>query len=365
MKITNVRLGRISVPLRTPFKTALRSVNSVEDVIVEIHTDCGAVGYGEAPPTGAITGDTTGAIIGAIQDHIAKTIVGRDVDEFEPLLQSVQKCIVGNSSAKAAVDMALWDLYGQLYRIPVYKLLGGGRKQIVTDITISVNDPDTMVSDARKAVARGYDCLKMKVGVNPELDVARLAAVRNAVGKDIVIRIDANQAWTPKQAVKLLNRMQEQGLDIELVEQPVAAHDFAGLKYVTERSYVPVLADEAVFSPENAMTILQMGAADLINIKLMKCGGIYNALKIASAAQVFGVECMIGCMLEAKISVNAAVHLACAKNIITRVDLDGPVLCSEDPILGGAVFDEKTITVSDEPGLGIRGIDPACLTYLD
>ena len=365
MKITKVRLGRISVPLRTPFKTALRSVNSVEDVIVEIHTDCGAVGYGEAPPTGAITGDTTGAIIGAIQDHIAKTIVGRDVDEFEPLLQSVQKCIVGNSSAKAAVDMALWDLYGQLYRIPVYKLLGGGRKQIVTDITISVNDPDTMASDARKAVARGYDCLKMKVGVNPELDVARLAAVRNAVGKDIVIRIDANQAWTPKQAVKLLNRMQEQGLDIELVEQPVAAHDFAGLKYVTERSYVPVLADEAVFSPENAMTILQMGAADLINIKLMKCGGIYNALKIASAAQVFGVECMIGCMLEAKISVNAAVHLACAKNIITRVDLDGPVLCSEDPILGGAVFDEKTITVSDEPGLGIRGIDPACLTYLD
>ena len=365
MKITNVRLGRISVPLRTPFKTALRSVNSVEDVIVEIHTDCGAVGYGEAPPTGAITGDTTGAIIGAIQDHIAKTIVGRDVDEFEPLLQSVQKCIVGNSSAKAAVDMALWDLYGQLYRIPVYKLLGGGRKQIVTDITISVNDPDTMASDARKAVARGYNCLKMKVGVNPELDVARLAAVRNAVGKDIVIRIDANQAWTPKQAVKLLNRMQEQGLDIELVEQPVAAHDFAGLKYVTERSYVPVLADEAVFSPENAMTILQMGAADLINIKLMKCGGIYNALKIASAAQVFGVECMIGCMLEAKISVNAAVHLACAKNIITRVDLDGPVLCSEDPVLGGAVFDEKTITVSDEPGLGIRGIDPACLTYLD
>ncbi|MDD5864523.1 MAG: dipeptide epimerase [Firmicutes bacterium] len=364
MKITNVRLGRISVPLRTPFKTALRSVSSAEDVIVEIHTDCGAVGYGEAPPTGAITGDTTGAILGAIQDHIAKTILGRDVDEFEPLLQSVQKCIVGNSSAKAAVDMALWDLYGQLYKLPVYKLLGGGRKQIVTDITISVNDPDTMAADARKAVARGYDCLKMKVGVNPELDVARLAAVRDAVGKDIVIRIDANQAWTPKQAVKLLNRMQEQGLDIELVEQPVAAHDFAGLKYVTERSYVPVLADEAVFSPENAMTILQMGAADLINIKLMKCGGIYNALKIASAAQVFGVECMIGCMLEAKISVNAAVHLACAKNIITRVDLDGPVLCSEDPILGGAVFDEKHITVSDAPGLGIRGIDPAYLTYL-
>lgn len=365
MKITKVRLGLISVPLRTPFKTALRSVSSVEDVIVELHTDCGAVGYGEAPPTGAITGDTTGAIIGAIQDHIAKTILGRDVDEFEPLLQSVQKCIVGNTSAKAAVDMALWDLYGQLYNIPVYKLLGGGRRNITTDITISVNGPETMAKDALSAVARGYNCLKMKVGISPELDVARLRAVRQAVGRDVVIRIDANQAWQPKQAVKLLNQMQDQGLDIELVEQPVRAHDFEGLKYVTERSYVPVLADEAVFSPEDAMTIMKMGAADLINIKLMKCGGLYNALKIASAAQVFGVECMIGCMLEAKISVNAAVHLGCARNIITKVDLDGPVLCSEDPILGGAVFNEREITVSDAPGLGILGIEAGKLRYLD
>ena len=365
MKITKVRLGLISVPLRTPFKTALRSVSSVEDVIVELHTDCGAVGYGEAPPTGAITGDTTGAIIGAIQDHIAKTILGRDVDEFEPLLQSVQKCIVGNTSAKAAVDMALWDLYGQLYNIPVYKLLGGGRRNITTDITISVNDPETMAKDALSAVARGYNCLKMKVGISPELDVARLRAVRQAVGRDVVIRIDANQAWQPKQAVKLLNQMQDQGLDIELVEQPVRAHDFEGLKYVTQRSYVPVLADEAVFSPEDAMTIMKMGAADLINIKLMKCGGLYNALKIASAAQVFGVECMIGCMLEAKISVNAAVHLGCARNIITKVDLDGPVLCSEDPILGGAVFNEREITVSDAPGLGILGIEAGKLRYLD
>jgi len=365
MKITRVRLGRISVPLCTPFKTALRTVNSVEDVIVEIHTDCGAVGYGEAPPTGAITGDTTGAIIGAIQDHISKTIVGMDVDDFEDVLQKVQKSIVGNTSAKAAVDMALWDLYGQLYKLPVYKLMGGARKQIATDITISVNDPEIMVRDSLIALERGYDCLKMKVGINPQMDVARLKAVRQAVGNDITIRIDANQAWTPKQAVKILNAMQEQGLQIELVEQPVAAHDLEGLKYVTDRSYVPVLADESVYSPGDAATILRMGAADLLNIKLMKCGGLYNALKICSLAEVYGVECMIGCMLEAKISVNAAVHLACAKKVITKVDLDGPVLCSEDPILGGAVFKEKDITVSDGPGLGIIGIENGRVTYLD
>ena len=363
MKITEVKLGIISVPLRVPFKTALRSVNSVEDVIVEIHTDTGAIGYGEAPPTGAITGDTTGAIIGALKDHIIKTIVGRDVEDFENLMQAVQKCIVKNNSAKAAVDMALWDLYGQLHKIPVYKMLGASRNKIITDITISVNDPDEMARDAINAIERGYDCLKVKVGISPELDVARLKAIRDAVGTAPLLRIDANQAWTPKQAVRILNQMQESGLDIELVEQPVKAHDFDGLKYVTERSYVPVLADESVFSPEDAMKIMQMGAADLVNIKLMKCGGIYNALKIASAAEVYGVECMIGCMLEAKVSVNAAVHLACAKQIITKIDLDGPVLCSEDPVLGGAVFNEREITVSDEPGLGIKGIEG--INYLD
>ena len=139
MKITAVKLGIISVPLRVPFKTALRSVNSVEDVIVEIHTDTGAIGYGEAPPTGAITGDTTGAIIGALKDHIIKTIVGREVDDFENLMQAVQKCIVKNNSAKAAVDMALYDLYTQEKGISLCKYLGGYRDKVETDITISIN----------------------------------------------------------------------------------------------------------------------------------------------------------------------------------------------------------------------------------
>ncbi len=363
MKITKIRLGTISVPLHVPFKTALRSVNNVEDIIVEIHTDTGAIGYGEAAPTGAITGDTTGAIIGAFKDHIIKTLIGREIDDFENLMQTLNKCIVKNNSAKAAADMALWDLYGQLYKIPVYKLLGGSRNKLITDITISVNSPEEMAKDAINAIKRGYDTLKVKVGIDPILDVDRLAAIRQAIGKNYRIRIDANQAWTPKQAVKILNQMQEKSLDIELVEQPVKAHDFQGLHYVTQNSDIPVLADESIFSPEDALTILQMRAADLINIKLMKCGGIYNALKIINLAEIVGVECMIGCMLEAKISVNAAVHLACAKQIITKIDLDGPVLCSEDPIIGGAIFNEKEIKISNDFGLGIKGIQK--INYLE
>ena len=365
MKITEVRLGRLHAPLRVPFKTALRSVDRVEDILVELHTDTGAVGYGEAPPTGPITGDTAGGIIGAVRELIAPALIGQEVDAFEAVAARVQKAGVHNTSAKAAVDMALWDLYGQLHGIPVHKLLGGARRQLVTDITISVNPPEQMAADARDAVARGYDCLKVKVGADPALDTARLAAVRAAVGDGVCIRIDANQAWSPRQAVRILNEMQDKGLALELVEQPVPAGDLEGLAYVTRHSWVPVMADESVFSPADALRIMQHRAADFINIKLMKCGGLTNALRIAAAAEVYGVECMIGCMLEAKVAVNAAVELACARSIITRVDLDGPVLCSVDPVVGGAQFDEKVITVSDAPGMGIRGVQPGYLTYLD
>ena len=360
-----MRLGRISVPLRTPFKTALRTVNSVEDVVLALETDTGAVGYGEAPPTGVITGDTTGAILGAFRDHIAGTLIGRDVDDLEQLLMDLNGCVLHNTSAKAAADMALYDLYGQLYGLPVYKLLGGSRRQIETDVTISVNEPEEMARDARDAVARGYRVLKCKVGKEPEKDLARLAAIRAAVGAAPLLRIDANQGWNARQAVRILDQMQSKGLDIELCEQPVPAWDLDGLQYVTEHAPVPVMADESVFSDRDALQILQRHAADYLNIKLMKCGGLYNALHIASAAETYGVPCMIGCMLEAKISVNAAVELACARQIIQKVDLDGPVLCREDPIQGGAVFAEKDITVSDAPGMGIRGIDPGHVVWLD
>jgi len=357
MKITDVKIGRISVPLRTPFKTALRTVNSVDDVIVQIHTDTGNIGFGEAPPTGVITGDTTGAIIGAIEDHIKKTIVGMKIENFEELMLKLQSSVLKNTSAKAAVDIALYDLYGQLYGAPLYKLLGGYRTQIETDITISVNDPEEMAKDSLYAIKRGYSTLKIKVGKNSTQDMERMKAIRRAVGYDVNLRIDANQGWKPKDAVNVLRKMEDAGLQIEFVEQPVSAHDIEGLKFVTDNVHIPVLADESVFSPMDALNIMQRRAADFINIKLMKTGGIYNALKICSIAEIYGVECMIGCMLEAKVSVTAAVHLACAKSIITKIDLDGPVLCSEDPVNGGAIFKEAKITLTDAPGLGIKSIN--------
>ncbi|MDM8534462.1 dipeptide epimerase [Clostridiaceae bacterium HSG29] len=357
MKIVDIKIGFISVPLKKPFKTALRTVDAVNDVIVKIITDTGHVGYGEAPPTGVITGDTTGAIVGAIEDHIKKSIIGMDISNLEGIMDKIEKSIVKNTSAKAAVDIAVYDLFGQLYNTPVYKLLGGSKTEITTDITISVNDPEQMANDSIEAVNLGYKTLKIKVGKDAEMDIKRMQAIRNAIGFDIKLRIDANQGWLPKEAVRVLNEMADAGLDIEFVEQPVLAHDFEGMKYVTDNVSIPVLADESVSSPMDAMKVIQMGAADLINIKLMKAGGLHNALKIAAIAEVYGVECMLGCMLEAKVSVTAAVHLAASRDIITKIDLDGPVLCSEDPVNGGAIFEEFKISLTDEPGFGIKGIE--------
>lgn len=357
MKITDIKLGHISVPLKKPFKTALRTVNSVEDIIVKIETDSGNVGYGEAPPTAVITGDTTGSIVGAIEEYIRPQLLGKDIENFEELMLILDKSLVKNTSAKAAVDIALYDLYGQMLKAPLYKIWGGYRKEIITDITISVNDPEQMAKDSLEAIALGYDTLKIKVGKDPSIDIERMKAIRNAVGYDVRLRIDANQGWKPKEAVRILRSMEDAGMNLELVEQPVIAHDIEGLKFVTDNVGIPVMADESVFSPKDALKIMQLRAADYINIKLMKTGGLHNALKICSAAEIYGMECMLGCMLEAKVSVTAAVHLAAAKSIITKIDLDGPVLCSEDPIIGGAVFNNYSITLPDKPGLGIEGIN--------
>lgn len=356
LKITDIEIGHISVPLKTPFKTAIRTVTSVEDIVVMVKTDTNNVGYGEAPPTGVITGDTKGAIISAIEDHIKKAIIGMDIENFEEIMITLNKCIIKNTSAKAAIDMALYDLYGKLYNAPLYKLLGGYRNELLTDITISVNDPVEMAKDSLSAIILGYKTLKIKVGTDSITDIKRLKAIRKIVGEGVNIRIDANQGWKPKEAVLTLRKMEDAGIDIELVEQPVHAHDIEGLKFVTDNTSIPVMADESIFSPMDALKIMQTRAADLINIKLMKTGGIYNALKICSIAEVYGVECMMGCMLEAKISVTAAAHLAAAKSIITKIDLDGPILCNTDPIIGGSIFEESFIKFSNAPGLGISGI---------
>lgn len=363
MKIKAIQVGSISLPLVRPFKTALRTVEAVNDVVVRVVADDGSVGYGEAPPTAVITGDTTGSILCAIRDFIRPALVGMDLDDLDAVMEKLDGCMVHNTTPKAAVDMALYDLWAKGQGKPLYQLLGGARTSFRTDLTISVNPVPQMVADSLDAVAQGFDILKIKVGKEGLADVDRIAAIRQAVGPAVKLRVDANQGWTAGQSVSIIRAMEDKGLDIELVEQPVPAHDLAGLKYVTSQVDTPILADEAVFSHYDAATLIQIKAADLINIKLMKTGGIWNALKICRMAERYGMECMIGCMLESRLSVAAAAHLAAGQKIITRADLDGPSLCSVDPYTGGPCFDGPLISMSGDPGVGVDSVP--CTQWTD
>ncbi len=356
MLIQDIQIGRIALPLRHPFKTALRTVEAVEDVVVRVVADDGRIGYGEAPPTAVITGDTLGSIECAIRDFIRPALIGMEVENLDGVMRKLHGCIVKNTSAKAAVDMAVYDLYGKRFGAPLYQLLGGARRSFETDLTISVNPIEEMVRDSLEAVDRGYHTLKIKVGKEGLRDIERIAAIREAVGPDIRIRVDANQGWTAKQSIAIITAMEDKGLGIELVEQPVPTHDLDGLTAVTRAVQTPILADEAVFSPADAIEIIRRGAADLINIKLMKTGGIWQALKICDVAEIYGIECMIGCMLESRLSVAAAAHLAAGRGIITRADLDGPSLCALDPFTGGPVFEEAQIAMSADAGIGVANI---------
>ncbi|KAF1004858.1 MAG: L-Ala-D/L-Glu epimerase [Luteibacter sp.] len=357
MKITDIRFGMLRIPLKTPFKTALRTVDQVEDVIVMVHTDDGRIGYGGAPATAVITGDTHGSIIEAIRHYIAPKLIGLDIADLNRVTHGIQNALVRNTSAKAAVEIAVHDLWAQLYGAPLYRLLGGGDPVITTDITISVDDIDTMVAKSVSAVERGFASLKIKVGKDIGVDIERVRAIHAAVHSRALLRLDANQGWTAKQAVYALHVLEDAGVHLELVEQPVKARDLEGLRYVTERVHTPIMADESVFGPLEVLELIRMRAADIINIKLMKTGGLSNAIRIADIASLHGIECMMGCMLESSVSVAAAVHLAVAKaDVITKVDLDVPSLCALDPVDGGIDFNEAKITIRDVPGLGIRAI---------
>ncbi|MFE8700641.1 mandelate racemase/muconate lactonizing enzyme family protein [Cytobacillus sp. FJAT-54145] len=357
MKIVNVETFKVAVPLIKPFKTALRTVEVADSIFVKITCDNGIVGWGEAPPTLVITGDSLTSIDSAIQHTIKPFLIGKSLLNFESIFQGLQVILVGNSSPKAAVDMALYDCISQNCGLPLYQFLGGYNDEIETDFTVSVNGPEEMGEDAVSYVEQGFNVLKVKVGKDdPSTDLKRIAEIRRRVGKDIKIRLDANQGWKPKDAIRIIRAMEDQSLDIELVEQPVKANDLEGLKQVTDAVDTLIMADESVFTPKQALEVVKTRSADLINIKLMKAGGIYQATIINQLAEVSGMECMVGSMIETRLGITAAAHFAASKKNITRFDFDAPLMLVKDIVSGGILYNGRNITLPKAPGLGINEI---------
>ena len=364
MRITGFQLGLLHVPLRTPFKTALRSVEAIEDVVLRLDTDSAQRGYGEAPPTVAITGDSMESILAALRGHIGPALLGRDIGDISGNCQMVQHALAGNSSPKAAAEIALYDLYAQSLGKPLYRVLGNGEGSLATDLTISANAIEEMRADCESALARGFTALKIKVGKQPDGDVERLRAIRHAVAGRASLRIDANQGWSAEQSIRMMSILEAEGGPFELLEQPVPAGDLDGMTAIRAAIATPLLADESAFNLEQVRVLSDCGGADLINIKLMKTGGLSQALAIADYCQSRALQCLIGCMLEGGISAAAAAHLAIARReVISKVDLDGPSLGLFNPIDGNVRFDDAVITVSERPGLGIRSLSH--VTWLD
>ncbi len=353
MKIKNIRTSILKAPLKNPFVTALRRVDALEDLVVIIECDDGSVGYGEGAPTPVITGETMGSMIAAVE-YIKPLILGRDIEDFDIILNNIHSPILKNTTAKSALEIALYDLKAKSLKQPLYKMLGGTKTSFKTDITISMGEIEKMISDSLDAVDIGYDTLKIKIGDNPKKDVERIIAIHAALADNITLRLDANQGWTAQESVELLHALEKQDIIAEFIEQPVAADDIEGLRYIKERVQTPLLADESIFSLKDAKRLLEMEAIDYVNIKLAKTAGITQALALADLSKAFGVKCMIGCMLEGPISVAAGVHVASAKaDIITMLDLDAVSLLPSHPVKTSIVFNESEITLSEDIGLGV------------
>lgn len=320
-KIERITTERLSLPLRTSFKTARHIVNTADAVVVKIESG-NAVGYGAATPNLIVTGDTLFSIENIIQEILAPKIVGRSLDDWQHISSIIQESLQYNFSAKAGLDIALYNLLADELDISLITLLGGRRQQVNTDYTISIASAEEMASKANKIATTGFKAIKIKIDGNLERDVQRIEAIGQALKPDISLRIDANQSLTYKEARALITSLSRFDFNIDFLEQPLPASDISGMVKLTRDSFIPIMADESVYSPTDAVRILTQHGCDYINIKLMKSGGLSSAIKINTLAESFGVACMVGCMIETPISIAAAVDFVAANPNVKFVDLD-------------------------------------------
>ncbi|WP_082676264.1 dipeptide epimerase [Shouchella shacheensis] len=356
MQIKEVHVFTREIPLKRPFVTALRRVTAVEALVVQLTLEDGTTGQGSAVPTFAITGDSLGGMKEAIEGPIKRRIFEENLTDFNQLLDAVQNACVGNCGAKAAVDMALHDLRAKRLGVPLVQLLGGNVKtELESNMTLSLSEPEEMKKHASRHISEGYRMLKVKLGDAWQRDLDRLLALQGELPEGIRLRIDANQGWSPKDAVRIIHLFEEEKLPIDFIEQPVAADDLDGLAYVTQNVGLPIMADESLATVADALTLVHKKAADLFNIKLLKCGGIREAMTIASIAEAGRVPCMIGSMMEATLSVTAAAHVAAAHPNITMTDLDAPLWLERSYPEGGMTSAyPPMVTLDERPGLGVE-----------
>jgi L-alanine-DL-glutamate epimerase-like enolase superfamily enzyme len=351
LRITQIELYKLFIPLKEPFVISLGTIYNVENVIVVIRTNKGISGFGECSPFMTINGESQSTCF-IVGQYLAKTLKGKNPLDIESRMKEMDKIIYANTSIKSAFDISIHDIAAQYAGVPLYKFLGGEKNKIlITDYTVSMGDPQKMAMNALKIKESGYRVIKVKLGEDKKSDVARIKAIRKAIGKKIPIRIDANQGWNVKTATKTLQALKD--YNIQFCEEPIPRWDFMSLKKVKKKSPIPVMADESCSDHHDAERLIRLGACDMFNLKLGKSSGLLKAQKIIALAEKENMTMQVGGFMESKITMTANAHLAlCSKNIL-HCDFDTPLMFAEDPVSGGIVYKENGIVeVPDTAGLG-------------
>ena len=352
MKIVDISTKVVEFDRVKVFKVAYSSGEAKTRLVyVKITTDEGIVGYGEASPSAMVAGETINGVVETVK-YLTPTLVGADPTDIEKIHKLMDSKILRNPAAKAAIDIACYDIMGKKAGVPVHRMIGATEDSFQTDMTIGIDTVEEMVKEATERKEEGFRILKIKLGNEPEKDIRVIREIRAAVGEDIELRVDANQGYDMETAMRVLTAIKEYGV-IE-AEQPLPFYDIHGMAELNKISPIDLMADESVHTPVEAEIACQHDACKIINIKMMKCGGIYPALKISEIAEKYGKVCIVGCMSESKLAISAGAAVLLAKKNVVAADLDS-FHCLKNPeigIQGGFTIEKDIITMSDKPGFG-------------
>lgn len=351
MRIISAEISVIEVPLKVPFIVAYARYDVMPSVILTVRTDTGLVGYGEAVPDEHVTGETVASVVAALSEQLIPAIWDVEPSDLNAVHAAMDLALLGNGAAKAAIDIACYDLFGKATGLPIYALLGGRKPEApMIAKVLSILEPEVLAEQAAAAVAQGFTHIKMKLGADQATDVERVRAVRAAVGPGIGIRVDANQGWRDvATSRRMIAAIEPFGID--WVEQPMIADDLAGFRQLRPHTSAVLMADEAVVTSGHLAQLVRDESVDMVNLKLMKSGGILPCNRLATQAALGNITAQIGSMLETSISSAAGYHLALANRNIVSTELSGPVAFVTEP--GNLRFPLPYVDVTDRPGLGV------------
>ncbi|WP_214070262.1 dipeptide epimerase [Mucilaginibacter sp. dw_454] len=347
--ITHIDIYRFSIPME-PFTIATGTMDYAQNVFIRVHTDGGFYGVGECSAFPMIVGETQDTCLTVARDF-AKLWKGKDALDIPARLQQLHDAIAGNGTIKSAFDMALYDIAAKNANQPLYKYLGGERRVVESDITIGINTPEYMAKRAIEFKKSGANILKVKLGKKAVEDVERIKQIREAIGYELKIRVDANQGWSFDDAVFALQALGD--YEIEFCEQPMRTWYDDKLPELIKLSPVKIMADESVYNHHDARKQIESGSCHYINIKMAKSGGIYEAKQIHDLAAQHGIACMMGGMLESRIALSSKLHFAYSSPNIHFYDMDTCMLGHLiDPCVGGVTYDGYKLDISDASGIG-------------